>query len=160
MSNEGFKDGTLLVVKPECLEELDCPTMRNGFRNGEIACIRVEGDYDNFPNICHYDVLDRDMKRIGGYCCAVREEHFIEYTGGLMNRIKLNETQKKNLSPEAQALVEAGYYTADLRVASESHFIKFLQSKFEPDYAAQAKAELEADDAAQAEVNGKKKATK
>jgi hypothetical protein len=58
---------------------------------------------------------------------------------------KLTDAQQRNLSDDAKALVQAGYYNDDLTLADEDHFMDFLLTKFEADYAAQAKAELQAE---------------
>lgn len=75
-------------------------------------------------------------------------------------RVKLTRRQKANLSPDAQALVEAGFYTPELELSSRKHFIKFLLlPKFEKEYAELARkelAELDRENEAE-EVKAKKK---
>lgn len=92
-------------------------------------------------------------------CCGTSDHFHGAYTDGYgvelvskansnmtNSRVKLTPSQKKNLSKDAVALVEAGFYTADLKLYSDAHFRQFLLDKFEAEYAAAAREELAEDD--------------
>lgn len=78
---------------------------------------------------------------------------FTNNTMALLSKVTLTESQKKNLKPDAQALIEAGFYTNNLNINNSAHFIDFLANKFESEYADFARKEL-------AELEAKEKGEK
>lgn len=69
----------------------------------------------------------------------------------------LSKAQEKNLSEDAKALVEAGFYDEELELSSRKHFINyFLLPKFESEYAELARTMLAEGEKAEKEAEKKK----
>lgn len=70
-----------------------------------------------------------------------------------MTRIPLSNAQKKNLSKDAQTLIEAGYILNDLTLSNTTSFLNFLKDMFEKEYAAKAREELSADERGKSKIS-------
>lgn len=149
---DNFQIGDIIELKPG-IKDGGCGNMASEIRAGNVKYVEVRNIRDD-GNIGDYNMLDENRKFVRGYCCSISNKYFQKVTSAntLMTRIELTESQKNNLSKNAKALVEAGFYTSSLELNSQDHFMKFLLQKFEGDYASFAIETLAKDDAEKAKV--------
>lgn len=149
---EIMAEDTLYTVKNKG-DHFGCSNHSAGFESSPdlFAYIKCNDSDGTMHECANYTVLDKNKKKSGTVCCSIDLSVLTKVSSAnnamTMARNFLTDIQKRNLSKNAQALVEAGFYTTDLRLMSDSHFVQFLADKFESDYAQKAQAELDADDA-------------
>lgn len=147
--NTTYKCGDKVRVKKDDLYNLGCSSTKQKIDDGCVEYLILTEQEDDESCYWKAKVFNTDDKCIHETCCWIADAHFELYdsVNEIMQKVILTPAQKRGYNADQKVLVESGHYNTDLSLKSKDHFIEFLVGKFEGDYAAAVKAEMDEADA-------------